>query len=172
MSIVVRRAEVDDFRAITQIYNQPLAYSGTLQLPYTSEATWKARLENATDDMCNLVACVDGELVGSLVIFIVTQPLRRRHVGGIGMGVQDHWHGKGIGSKLLTEAIKLADDWYNLVRLELTVFVDNTAAVALYKKHGFRIEGTLEKYAYRAGDYADAYTMARIKVAQQRCKLT
>jgi putative acetyltransferase len=53
----------------------------------------------------------------------------------------------------------------NLTRLELTVFVDNERAVALYKKHGFEIEGELVDYAYRNGRYVTAYTMARRKPA-------
>ncbi len=36
------------------------------------------------------------------------------------------------------------------------------AALHLYEKFGFVIEGTLKKYAFRAGSYVDAYTMARI----------
>jgi len=42
------------------------------------------------------------------------------------------------------------------------VYVDNVPAISLYKKFGFETEGTLKKYAFRAGKYVDAYTMARI----------
>jgi putative acetyltransferase len=41
------------------------------------------------------------------------------------------------------------------------VFV-NDLGVALYKKFGFQIEGTHYLYAYRNGEYTDAYSMARI----------
>ena len=60
-------------------------------------------------------------------------------------------------------AIELADKWLNLVRLELTVYTDNEPAIKLYQKFGFKIEGTLERYAFQEGNYVNAYSMARIK---------
>jgi L-phenylalanine/L-methionine N-acetyltransferase len=59
--------------------------------------------------------------------------------------------------------VDLADRWLNLTRIELTVFTDNEAAIALYRKFKFEIEGTLRKYAFRDGTFVDAYMMARIK---------
>ena len=165
MNIEIRHAEPDDYQAVQQIYNQPNAYSGTLQLPFPSAELWKKRFANKPDDGFQLVACVAGELVGNLGLFIVSQPLRRRHVAYLGMAVHDHWQGKGIGRALLQAAIELADNWLNIVRLELTVYTDNNAAIALYKKFGFKIEGTLEKYAFRAGTYVDAYSMARLRLS-------
>ncbi|MDT3227642.1 GNAT family N-acetyltransferase [Pseudomonas amygdali pv. morsprunorum] len=50
----------------------------------------------------------------------------------------------------------------NVKRLELTVFVDNEPAIALYKKNGFVIEGTHRKFAYRDGEYIDAFSMAAV----------
>ena len=79
------------------------------------------------------------------------------------MVVHDDWHRQGVGSALLQGAIDLADRWLNLVRLELNVFTDNTAALALYEKFGFKTEGTLRLYAFRDGRFADVYAMARIR---------
>jgi L-phenylalanine/L-methionine N-acetyltransferase len=55
------------------------------------------------------------------------------------------------------------DNWLNLTRVELSVYTDNTAGVALYKKFGFEVEGTHRRYAFRNGQYVDAYSMARIR---------
>jgi putative acetyltransferase len=44
---------------------------------------------------------------------------------------------------------------------ELTVYTDNAAAVALYRKFGFGIEGTARGYALRRGEYVGAFMMAR-----------
>jgi len=43
------------------------------------------------------------------------------------------------------------------------VYVDNTAAIALYEKVGFEVEGTHRRLAFRDGEYVDSYSMARIK---------
>jgi L-phenylalanine/L-methionine N-acetyltransferase len=60
-------------------------------------------------------------------------------------------------------ALDLADDWLNLTRIELSVYTGNAAAVALYEKFGFEIEGTHRRYAFRDGAYVDAYSMARVR---------
>ncbi len=102
-------------------------------------------------------------MVGSLSLHLHTRSPRRRHTASIGMAVHDQWQGKGVGTALLEAAIELADQWLQVMRLELTVFADNEPAIRLYQKFGFKIEGTLEKYAFRDGQYVDAYTMARIR---------
>jgi putative acetyltransferase len=79
------------------------------------------------------------------------------------MSVHDDYQNQGIGTLLLRAAIDLAENWLNISRLELTVFVDNAPAIRLYEKHGFVKEGVLRRYAYRDGTYVDVYTMARIK---------
>jgi L-phenylalanine/L-methionine N-acetyltransferase len=87
-----------------------------------------------------------------------------RHVGEIGMAVRDDWRGKGVGSRLMEAVLDLADNWLGLTRVELRVYTDNEAAVALYKKFDFEIEGTHRRLALRDGEYVDAYSMARVKV--------
>lgn len=78
------------------------------------------------------------------------------------MGVADSHHRQGIGDSLLKELTATASRWMNLKRLELTVFVDNKPAIALYEKNGFVIEGTHRKFAYRDGEYIDAFSMAAV----------
>lgn len=47
--------------------------------------------------------------------------------------------------------------------IELTVYVDNTAAEALYAKFGFEREGPLRRYTLYDGGYVDVYAMARLQ---------
>ena len=79
------------------------------------------------------------------------------------MSVHDDWQGQGVGTALMEAAIELADRWLGLSRLELTVFADNEAAIHLYRKFGFDVEGTHRRYAFRDGGFADAHFMARIR---------
>lgn len=83
-------------------------------------------------------------------------------MGNIGMAVRDDWQGKGIGTALMRAVLDLADNWLNLTRIELHVYTDNEAGIALYEKFGFEVEGTHRRFGFRNGRYADAYSMARI----------
>jgi putative acetyltransferase len=108
-----------------------------------------------------LVAELDGRIVGT--IGLVLSHGRRAHTGAIGMSVDEAYQGRGIGTALMAAIIDLADNWYNLLRLELQVYTDNEVAIRLYHRFGFVIEGTLRSYAFRAGAFADAYYMARLR---------
>jgi len=79
------------------------------------------------------------------------------------MGVHDDYQGRGIGTALMTALIDAADNWHAIKRLELTVFTDNVRAIRLYERFGFEREGILRAFAFRAGAYADALAMARVR---------
>ena len=59
-------------------------------------------------------------------------------------------------------ALDLADNWLNLLRLELNVYIDNERAVRLYRELDFEIEGRKRCYAFRGGAYIDSYLMGRL----------
>ena len=163
MEITVRRAEPGDYEALHRIISGPRAIAGTMQLPLPSAEMWRKRLSEPSEDLFSLVACVDGEVVGNLGLETNSTRWRMRHAGRIGMAVHDDWQGKGVGSALMEAALDLADNWLNLTRIELHVYVDNAAGIALYEKFGFEIEGTHRRFAFRDGEYVDAYSMARLK---------
>ncbi|MDN3680236.1 GNAT family N-acetyltransferase [Vibrio tapetis subsp. quintayensis] len=159
--ITIRHSEPNDAVAIKEVYSGELAYSGTLQLPFPPVSSWEKRVGNIPDNVYSFVAEINGEVVGNLGVSVCIN-MRRRHVAEFGMGVKDEFQGQGVGSALLAALIELTDNWLNIRRLELTVFVDNKSAQALYKKFGFEIEGESKDYAFRNGQYVDVYHMARI----------
>jgi putative acetyltransferase len=161
--VSVRHAEPEDYEAMHRIMSGPKAAAGTLQLPLQSAEAWRKRLAEPPEGLFLLVACVEGEVVGNLGLETHPNRPRIRHAGSLGMAVRDDWQGKGVGTALMGAALDLADNWLNLRRIELSVYVDNSAAVALYKRFGFEIEGTHRRYAFRDGEYVDAYSMARIR---------
>jgi putative acetyltransferase len=162
MNIVIRRTEPSDYEAFQRIFAGPKAVSSTLQLPFPSAEQWRKRLAEPSEGLFSLVACVGDEVVGSLSLSTYPQRPRRRHVGRIAMAVRDDWQGKGIGTTLMQAAVDLADNWLNLTRLELTVFVDNEPAIRLYEKFSFATEGKLVRFAFRDGQYVDSFMMARV----------
>lgn len=159
--IEIRRAEVGDAEALARIYADPAVQAQTLQLPYPSVEVWRKRLAANDENQYALVADVGGEIVGNLGLTRIARA-RRAHVGEIGMGVREAWHGQGVGRALLKAALDLADRWLALRRIELTVYTDNERAIRLYRHFGFEVEGTHRAYSVRDGVYVDAFSMARI----------
>lgn len=163
MDITVRHAEPSDAEALHRIFSGPKAIAGTLQLPFPRLDLWRERLQNPPEGLYQLVACAGEEVIGSLTLNTTPARPRMGHVGSIGMAVRDDWQSKGAGTVLMEAALDLADNWLNLTRIELGVYVDNAAGIALYEKFGFEIEGTHHRYAFRDGGFVDAYFMARLK---------
>ena len=160
--IVVRRAEARDADAIAATFATRGAMAGTLQLPFPTAATYAKWIDDVASGDYLLVAEIDGRVVGNLGLHAAGKSPRRRHVGTIGISVHDDYHHRGVGSALLRSALDIADNWIGYTRIELTVYSDNEAAVALYSKAGFTIEGTARRFALRDGAYVDAHMMARI----------
>ena len=161
--LVIRRAGPGDYGHFCRTFEDESAYSGTLQVPFPSPEAWKQRLEaNGPADYL-LIATFGGEPAGNAGLHVASKSPRRSHARAIGMAVRSEFQGKGIGNALMESLVGLADNWLNVSRLELTVFTDNERAIALYRKHGFEVEGTHKAYALRAGKWTDVHSMARVR---------
>jgi putative acetyltransferase len=165
MSISVRRAGLQDAAAFARIMGDPGVFPGLMQMPFTNEDIWRARLAELTApgkaDLM-LVAERGGAVVGTAGLHPAGASVRRRHVLMLGMSVASDAQGQGVGSALMGALCDYADNWVGVLRLELSVYTDNARAIGLYKKFGFAIEGTMRGYALRDGQYTDTYAMARL----------
>lgn len=164
-AITLRRARAADADDYAAMMNDPLVYPGVLQLPYTDAEAWRTRLAEAGGASVaelHLVAVAEGRVIGGAGMHRAGIAVRRQHVMGLGMTVAGAWQGQGVGSQLLAALCHHADRWVGLLRLELTVYTDNARAIALYRRHGFEIEGTHRAFALRDGVYVDAHAMARL----------
>lgn len=159
--ITIRHLEPADVPQIHALYSEEQAFADTLQLPFQSAAHWAAKLDTSRDGFYCLVAVRGDEVVGQLGLDINRHP-RRKHVATLGMGVGAAARQSGVGSALLSAAIDACEKWMNISRIEIEVYTENVAAIALYQKHGFVVEGTCRNYAFRDGRYVDAHVMARV----------
>lgn len=160
--VTIRRLEPSDYEAVHRIFCGPKVIRGTLQLPHPSLSAWQKRMQDPDESWHDLAACLGDEVVGHGALHTYTRP-RRKHAGAIAMTVRDDMQGQGIGTALLQALVEMADNWYNIHRLELEVYTDNEPAVRLYRRFGFAVEGTLKDYAFRDGKYVDAFSMARLR---------
>jgi RimJ/RimL family protein N-acetyltransferase len=86
---------------------------------------------------------------------------RIRHTAYVVAGVRQSYAGQGIGTRLF-EALDAWARTTDLRRLELTVRADNAAAIRLYEKMWFQIEGTKRGSLLVAGDLIDELYMGRL----------
>ena len=166
MTITIRRASTKDAPAFARMMADPAVYPSLLQMPYASEERWASVLGEGqaagTPDI-HLVAEQGSEVIGSAGLHATGKALRRRHAMAMGISVTKEAQGQGVGSALMAALCDYADRWLGILRIELTVYTDNAAGIALYEKFGFEVEGTHRRLAFRDGEYVDAYSMARLK---------
>src|ERR1041384_6391717 len=161
--LTIRRAEAEDCTGVAEMFKSQKVFSGTLQVPYPSREYWRQRITENPESAHYLVAVVDERIVGMVSIDTFPNRPRRKHAGEIGISVHEEWQGKGVGAALMRAILDLADNWLNLTRIELEVFADNEAAIHLYERFGFEVEGTLRQHAFRDGQFVDSTMMARLK---------
>lgn len=174
MSITVRRATPDDAAAFARLKSHPEVFGALLQMPLPTEHAWRAKLvESCAPDKIDLVLAAElhGDVVASAGLHPVSAQMRRRHAWMLGIAVAPEAQGRGVGSALMAAMCDYADNWVGALRIELTVYADNERALALYRKFGFEIEGTLRGYALRNGEYADVLAMARFHPKPPRIAL-
>jgi putative acetyltransferase len=104
--------------------------------------------------------------VGLAGLHSVGPSVRRRHAMSLGVTVAKASQGQGVGQALMAALIDYADNWAQILRIELTVYHDNQRAIRLYERHGFAPEGRLRAYALRNGVYEDVLSMARLHPRQ------
>ena len=116
----------------------------------------------SSDNQITLLAFLNGKIAG-LVNITADQRKRVRHIGDLFIVIGKKYWNNGLGSLLLEEAIEWAQASGILRRLQLTVQTRNQAAVHLYQKHGFVIEGRQERGAYiEEGKFIDVYLMGKL----------
>jgi L-phenylalanine/L-methionine N-acetyltransferase len=163
-AITLRRAVADDAEAFARLMSHPQVFGNLMQLPYPKVELWRQMLgdnQAAGKTDLNLVAERDGRILGSAGLHPAGHALRRRHAMMLGISIAHEAQRQGVGHALMTALMDYADNWAQVLRVELTVFVDNAPAIALYRKHGFETEGRHRGYALRDGVYMDVFAMAR-----------
>lgn len=87
--------------------------------------------------------------------------LRVKHTLNLGLGIAKDFWGMGIGNALM-EALEQWALEHQIHRLELEVMTHNKAAIALYQKRGFEIEGTKRCSIIIKDEFIDEYLMSKL----------
>jgi RimJ/RimL family protein N-acetyltransferase len=164
MSFTVRRAVEDDAPALIELRRRLFAE--------TSFMLWEpAEFTNTAEDERKRIARLQGRAncavlvaeVGSQPVGLLTavggEPNRLRHSATLALGVaKSHW-GQGIATAMVQDAVSWATT-AGVTRLELTVHTTNLAAIAVYLRCGFEVEGRRRRSLLVDGAHVDEYLMS------------
>ena len=138
----LRNGTAEDGQALLAIFNLTHAQTDYL-LTYPEESTHTAQEEaeflkqktESTDEI-ELLAEVDGAVVGSAGIGCVGRKEKTRHRARFGISVDKAYWGLGIG-RAMTEACIECAKTAGYIQLELEAVAENEHALALYRSVGF-----------------------------------
>ena len=166
IAITTRPIHSADAPEIHAINTHPAVARGILQMPSMELMAVQQRTDEQRPGRFRFTAVAQHEdgtrkVVGSASLHQSQNP-RLMHVAGVGISVHPDYWGIGVGSHLMNSLLDLADNWLALHRVELDVYADNPAAIRLYERLGFVIEGTRRLQSFGDGHWADAHFMARL----------
>ena len=140
---LIRNGEFSDGAAVYENFNQTHAETDYM-LSYPDENSFNAEQEadflkekTDSDNEIEIVAVVDGEIVGSAGIEAVGAKYKVRHRADLGIGISKEYWGLGLGKAFMNACIECAKE-AGYTQLELNVVAENERAIALYRSFGFK----------------------------------
>jgi len=138
VAVLAEHYQPDDREALAAMYEDVDAHSRTLGVPPKSRADIEAWLDHLTADGWNVLARLDGRVVGHVAV-VPADAAEPEFV----VFVHQDYQRRGIGTELLKQAIaRAAAAGYDALRL--TVAAENDAARALFERLGFEVVERLE----------------------------
>ena len=157
--VMIRSARPGDARRFLVHWSEVVA-EGLFLRTERADATpaqVRRRFRRSADE-ANLLASTAGAVVGHISVTRERHPATS-HVATLGMAVSPAWRGRGIGAALLAEGLSWARG-HGVEKVLLSVYPENTAAIALYRRSGFVQEGRLSRQSRKAYGDVDEILMA------------
>lgn len=155
--IEIRKLTHLDWDDISRIYKEGLNTGiASFETGVPSWSSW----DKAHDDQCRLVVCLNGQIVAYSALRKVSSRPQFSGVAEMRIYVSAAYRGVGIGTKLLNQTIKISES-LGYWTLQVSIFKENTPAINLHKKVGFKEVGICEKIANRNGKWFDVVFLER-----------
>lgn len=160
VSVLLRSPRSEDVDKLTRYANELsredtfVVLSGeTISREDESEYVKKWLEEIAAGNRIHLLAFAEEKLVANAEVRRVTKSRKRElHVSELSISVAKDWRGQGIGREILQVLIHEARSM-GLRVLTLTIFANNTKAIELYRKLGFKVAGEIPGAILYRGQY-------------------
>ncbi len=156
-TIVIDKMTAADWDAVRSIYEEGIATrNATFETSAPDWAKWDAGHLVA----CRMVARAANEVLGWAALSPVSARKVYAGVADLSVYVAERARGRKVGSRLLSELVAASED-AGIWTLQAGIFPENTASIALHKRHGFRVVGTRERIGCMNGRWRDVVLMER-----------
>jgi ribosomal protein S18 acetylase RimI-like enzyme len=158
--LVIRPAEPSDARAFLEFWKAIVAEQRFVRTEEvrTPLRAYRRRFRRRSDLETDIVAYDGDRLVGHVNVQRERHPVTH-HVASLSIAVAAEARGRGIGRRLMDEAIAWSTR-AGIEKLVLSVYPHNEAALALYRSVGFVEEGKLARHSRKSYGYEDEILMA------------
>jgi ribosomal protein S18 acetylase RimI-like enzyme len=158
--LVIRPAEPSDARAFLEFWKAIVAEQRFVRTEEvrTPLRAYRRRFRRRSDLETDIVAYDGDRLVGHVNVQRERHPVTH-HVASLSIAVAADARGRGIGRRLMDEAIAWSTR-AGIEKLVLSVYPHNEAALALYRSVGFVEEGKLARHSRKSYGYEDEILMA------------
>jgi RimJ/RimL family protein N-acetyltransferase len=162
-TVYLRSLEVQDIERTHKWHNDPEVYQTLIgsfhYVSMVTEGEWLRNKASYSPYEVNLAICLSSSSVHIGNIYIRNIDWTSRHGElHILIGSPEH-RSKGYGQEAVRLLIHYAFNEIGLNRLHLLVLADHQAAIHVYEKCGFVIEGRLRRHIFKAGVFKDALLM-------------
>lgn len=163
----IRRVELKDAKSLIEHSDQVAKETNFLgrevgELNVTVEEESRIISRWNSSKLTNFLVGVDGDkIIASCIISGREGRQRISHVVTLGISVNKEYWGKGIATTMIEKQIQYSRD-NGIKKINLEVMTNNVKAIKLYKKLGFKIEGTNTLAICVNGQYIDNYYMGLI----------
>lgn len=164
MNLIFRDAIPADAEKIVAFYNIVGGETSYLSFeaddyPLTPDELDEMLANIYTRPNCRMLLAMDGDSIVGIATLLSSAKLKSRHDAELGIVVARAYQKLGIGTELISRLIDWARGNGITTRISLETRADNLAAIGLYLRFGFMIEGTKRCQTLLNGNYYDAYIM-------------
>jgi phosphinothricin acetyltransferase len=157
LEFTVDKMQAGDWEAVRAIYAEGVA-TGNATFE-TEVPAWEAWDRSHLPD-CRLVARSRDQVVGWAALSPVSERCAYRGIAEISVYVGSSARGGGVGSALLN-ALVAAAERLGIWTLQVGIFPENLASIALHRSCGFRVVGRRERLGQLHGVWRDVVLMER-----------
>ncbi len=158
----IRPLEKNDLEDLHRLNNMRSIMSYWFEEPYTSYSELLMLYEKHLGDESErrFVIDVEGKFAGIVELVEISSQHRNCEIQ---IALFPEFEGFGHAQFAMEKGIEYGFNFLNLFKIYLYVDRDNDAAVHIYEKLGFKVEGELLKQFFSNGEYKDSYFMGLLK---------